>query len=83
MDQFTCKSPLDKQYFAHATDGMSFALAYYERENKSRFFTLIKEYRPHLPSCSKCGQYVFENVAAFSSEAIDPIKRELARLTKE
>ena len=83
MAQFTDKSLLDKQYFAHAADGMSFALSYYERENKSRFFTLIKEYRPNLPSCSKCGPYVFENAAAFSLEAIGPIQRELARLTKE
>ena len=83
MDQFTGKSLIEKQYFAHAADGMSFALAYNERENKSRFFTLIKEYRPNLPSCSKCGPVVFENAAAFSLEAIAPIQRELARLTKE
>ena len=83
MAQLTDKSLLDKYYFAHATDGMSFALSYYERENKSRFFTLIKEYRPNLPSCSKCGPYVFENAASFSLEAIGPIQRELVRLTKE
>ena len=83
MDQFTGMSLIDKQYFAHAADGMSFALAYTERENESHFFTLVKEYRPNLPSCSKCGPFVFENAASFSLEAIAPIQRELARLTKE
>ena len=83
MNQFTGKSQIDKKYFAHADDGMSFALAYNEQENKSRFFTLIKEYRPILPSCSKCGPFVFANAVAFSVEAIGPIQRELERLTKE
>ena len=84
MDQFTRFTLLDKKYVSHSADGMSFALAYYEREDKSRFFVLVKEYRPlTMVNCAKCGPFVYENAAAISIEALESIQRELARLTKQ
>jgi hypothetical protein len=84
MDQFNRFTLLDKKYVSHSADGMSFALAYYEREDKSCFFVLVKEYRPStLVNCAKCGPYVYENAAAISIEALKSIQRELERLTKQ
>ena len=77
MDQFTRFTLLDKKYVSHSDDGMSFALAYYERKDKSRFFALVKEYRPlTMVKCAKCGPFVFENATAISIEVtrIDPTR---------
>lgn len=83
MNQFTGNQQLNKLYFASAVDGMSFALAYYEREDNSRFLALIKDYGSTAVDCSKYGPFVFEIPVQFSCEALGSIQRMLTRMTTE
>ena len=74
---------LDKQYVSHTADGISFALAYFKRSDKTRVLALFKEYRPTAFKCDKCGPVVFETAAAFQPDAVNWIANELDRLTKK
>ena len=82
MEFFKEHTLLDKQYVSHTNEGISFAFTEYKRSNETRIFALVKEYRPTVFKCSKCGPVVFETAVAFSPASMKCICDELFRLTQ-
>ena len=83
MELFKDHTLLDKQYVSHTNEEISFALTDYKRSNETRFFALVKEYRPTVFKCDKCGPVVYETAVAFSPASINWIREELHRLTQK
>ena len=83
MELFKDHTLLDKQYVSHTNEGISFALTDYKRVNETRFFPLVKEFRPTAFKCDKCGIVVYETAVAFSPASINLILEELHRLTQK
>ena len=83
MELFKDHTLLDKQYVSHTNEGISFALTDYKKRNETRFFALVKEYRPTAFTWDKCGHVMYKTAVAFSPASMNWIRDELHRLTQK